>query len=134
VRYMRGKALNIDDQGRVRCTPASADSVAGQGVDNPFDDPLPPSALANRRLLVIAFPTDAVLLGPPGVSLSTGYGVRGTGRISGWAGAPTIALGQYSSRTQFLRGQYTYLLVTEDVAVHGIRDAAVEEVATLELA
>lgn len=130
---MNDRFLNIDRGGRVLCTAAAARAIAAQGVDNPEDEPLPPNPLPKRRVLIIAFPTDAVLLGPPGVSTSSGYGVRGAGRSSGWASAP-LGLGQHSSRAQFLRGQYTYLSITDDVDVHGIKEGAVEEVATLELA
>lgn len=130
---MNDGTLNIDGVGRILCSSAAAHAVAGQGVDNPEDDPLPPNPLSKRRLSIIAFPTDAVLLGPSGVTTSSGYGVRGAGRSSGWASAP-IGLEQHSSRAQFLRGQYTYLPVTDGVVVHGIKEGAIEEVATLELA
>lgn len=122
----------IDATGRLKVTMSAADAIATTLVNNPLDDPIPDNPVKGRRLLVIAFPTDKVVLGPPGVSKTTGYGVRGTGRADPWTDPPVIS--QYSSRAQFLRGQYTYMWVTDDVDVHGFVDTGVEIVVALELA
>lgn len=87
--------------------------------------------LADRKWLVITFPSDGVWIGAPGLTASTGYKTRGSGR-GDLTHAPVISL--YSSRKQFLRGQYSRLGLLDSVPLCATEFTAVESVASLEMA
>ena len=89
--------------------------------------PLAPSdgsPLEDRKHLVMTVPIDRVWFGPSGVTMTTGYEVRGARRHLTLDFAP--GLDAYSNRMQFLRGQYTSLPLLSGVTfcVH-IRSALV---------
>lgn len=127
------KAYPLDPQGKLRTDRSAFTSIETTLVIDPNPAAPPANPLANRRFVVLAFPTDTVRLGDSAVSDTTGYGTRGTARGSGWDHASARAL--YSSRFQFLRGQYASIQVSDGVEVYArIHGVAFEDVVVLELA
>ena len=127
------KAYPLDRQGKLRADRSAAASIETTLAIDPDPAALPASPLANRRFVVLAFPTDTVRLGDSTVSNTTGYGTRGTQRGSGWDHASARAL--YTSRFQFLRGQYASIQVSDAVEAYArIHAVALEDVVVLELA
>jgi len=95
----------------------------------PFSQNEPP--LENRKHLLMTFPTDRVWLGPPGVTSSTGYRIRGTKRGGFYNLTPAVS--EYSNRMQFLRGQYTSLSLFHNVPFCVHIGPSVEDVFSLEM-
>lgn len=127
------KTVNLDGNGHAKVSSAANSDLETTLLIDPNPSAVPPSALGDRRHLVIAFPTDIVRLGVSSVSDSTGYGVRGRKGGSDWQQAS--ARSAYSNRKQFLRGQYTSLLVANELTIYArIRANALEDVVAFELA
>ena len=126
------KTGNLDANGALKVSLAADTAVATTYVDvTNTAQKLPGTPLENRREMIIAFPTDFVFLGPSGIDNNTGYGTRGRKGGTTWDYAS--AIGDYSSRRQFLRGQYATLRVTDDLGVYGVNNSALESVVVLEL-
>jgi hypothetical protein len=127
------KIANVDGYGHTKVSSAANSDLETTLLIDPNPSAVPPSALSARRHLIIAFPTDIIYLGNASVSDTTGYGVRGRKGESGWSGQS--ALSDYSNRKQFLRGQYTALAISDDLALYArITGGALEDVVAFEFA
>ena len=89
------------------------------------------SALADRKYLLVTFPIDEVYVGESLVSESTSYFSDGSGRNTTGSGQPEV--NAYSSRKQFLRGQYLWLRLRSDVKLNAHISSAVKAINSLEL-
>lgn len=125
--------MRIDKTGRVVTVQAAGAGVATSTVQNPNQDKVPATPLPKRRLLVLAFPTDGIVVGDETVTEESGYPTRGTRR--GAAYDLESVASQYSSRFQFMQGQYFYLGVSDTLDFYArAYSGAWEGVITLELA
>ena len=130
------RVANVDPNGATTIVMAAETGADSTVMDNPTSAvPFPANALENRRELLIAFPTDSFVLGGSGTTTTTGYGVRGSGRASGWSGPSNRAQsGNYSNRKQFLRGQYVALEVSDSLDIYGLVATGIEQAVAFELA
>src|SRR5690606_22998221 len=71
------------------------------------------SPLADRKFVVVSFPTDGIHIGRSPVGQADSYFTRGSGRGSTWSARPKTE--RYSNRFQFLRGQYLTIAIASDV-------------------
>lgn len=125
--------MRIDKVGRSITTQAAVASVATSTVQNPDQDKVPTTPLPMRRLLVLAFPTDGIVIGDEAVTEQSGYPTRGSRRGAGYDLESVAA--EYSSRFQFMQAQYFYLRVSDTLDVYArAYSGAWEGVITLELA
>lgn len=88
--------------------------------------------LADRKRLVLTFPTDTMWFGTSGVTHTNGYLNRATGRGGTFSDAPNVS--DYSSRKQFLRAQYVYLAALDSVEACANEFNFIETALSLELA
>ncbi len=96
----------------------------------PFGSSDPP--LADRKYLILTFPSDRVWMGNSNVTGTTGYSTQGRKAGSGFDGPP--GLERYSSRKQFLRGQYKTIELLDEVPFFVTAQGNLEAAVSLELA
>lgn len=134
-RRLLTKAPRVDETGAILVNYA-ADRIGGVQAsrgDVPSQVCVPfssASLLPDRKYLILAFPSDGVFFGSGTISTASSYWSPGTDRGSDGTHAP--AVGSYSNRKQFLRGQYWSVPLLSGIGICA-NNLSAEYVAALEL-